>query len=117
MSSVRSDILARYSKFAKSLKQSPSMEVAVMFGVVADDAQSTTGHNLDLTRWETGLDPVCCGHGKLKEALDRNKADVPEEDAWRIPYIGKLLEARGEAYYLGDDLSRLTALVDSLCYS
>ena len=55
MSSVRSDILARYSKFAKSLKLSPSMEVSVMFGAAAGDAQSTTGHNLELIRWETGL--------------------------------------------------------------
>ena len=45
LSSVRSDILARYSKFVKGLRVSSSKEVTIMCGVVGNDVQSTTCHN------------------------------------------------------------------------
>ena len=57
-SSVRCDILARYSKFVKGLRVSPSKEVTIMCGVVAKDVQSTTGHNLSIIGWETRVDSL-----------------------------------------------------------
>ena len=42
---------------------------------------------------------------------------VPDEDIWRVKYLGKLLEARGEANYEREDTEQLTVLIDSLCSS
>ena len=42
-SSVRTDIMARYTRFIKGLQASPSMEVAVMFGVAKRDVRTVTG--------------------------------------------------------------------------
>jgi hypothetical protein len=115
LSSVRCDILARYSKFVKGLRVSPSMEVTIMCGVVARDVQSTTGHNLNILGWETGLDPLTCSQDKLRAALSMRLPAVPDGDTWRMNYLGKLLEARGQAHYKGDDVTELTDLIDSLC--
>ena len=88
-----------------------------MCGVVARDVQSTTGHNLSIMQWETGLDPLTCTQEQMKSALGMRVPDVPAGDSWRVKYLEKLLEARGEAHYLGDDVAELTALIDSLCCS
>ena len=48
--SVRMDILSRFVKFVKGLKASPSVEVAVMSGVVDRDIRSITGSNLEFLR-------------------------------------------------------------------
>ena len=117
LSSVRSDILSRYVKFARGLKFSPSMEVSVMFGVVAGDVSTTTGQNLNTIRSETGLDPLACSLVKVREELAGRLVAVPVGDVWRVKYLGKLLEARGEANYKGEDTHQLTVLIDSLCSS
>ena len=51
LTSVRDDIFARYIKFVRGLKMSPSKEVSVMCGVVAGDINTTTGQNLNVIRW------------------------------------------------------------------
>ena len=117
LSSVRSDILSRYVKFVRGLKLSPSREVAVMFGVVAGDVNTTTGQNMNILRLETGLDPLTSSLVKLKAELGRKLVAVPDEDIWRVKYLGKLLEARGEANYEREDTEQLTVLIDSLCSS
>ena len=88
-----------------------------MCGVVARDVQSTTGHNLNILGWETGLDPLTCSQDKLRAALSMRLPAVPDGDTWRMNYLGKLLEARGQAHYKGDDVMELTDLIDSLCTS
>ena len=37
------------------------------------------------------------------------------EDRWRLAYLGKLLEQRGELYHEMKDTEELTELIDSLC--
>ena len=114
-STVRNDVLSRYTKFVRGLRTSPSMEVSAMFGVVAGDVSTNTGQNLDLIRWETGLDPLSSSLVELKAALAIGVPAVPVMDTWRIEYLSKLLEARGEQYYMGEDSHHLTVLIDSLC--
>ena len=65
-SSVRADILARYTRYIQGLKNSPSKEVAVMFGVVQRDIRTVTGKNIALIGHETGLDPVLTCSWKVK---------------------------------------------------
>ena len=114
-SSVREDILARYVKFFLSLRSSPSTEVAVMCGVVSRDVRTTTGSNLALLKQETGCLPMEISSKKVKEVMCERRATVPEVDRWRLVYLAKLLEKRGEQYYQGADTDDLTTLIESLC--
>ena len=57
ISHVRSDILARYVTFLKSLMENPSLEVSILVHLVGRDIRTTTGNNLHLIRDLTGLDP------------------------------------------------------------
>ena len=115
ISHVRHDILARYVTFFKSLRNSPSVEVSILAHIVARDARTTTGSNLQLIRELCGLDPWSCSSGKVKEVLGNRLVHVPTQDLWRLSYLGKLLEQRGESYYQMGDTSELTELIDSIC--
>ena len=115
LTSVRIDILSRYIKFMAGLHSSPSMEVSVMSRVAAGDVRTTTGLNLRLIKLETGIDPLSSSAPRVKAALVVNRAPIPDSDRWRLRYLAKLLEARGEAHFLGKDTDNLTVLVDSLC--
>ena len=57
------------------------------------------------------------GPGQLKRALLQNEAKpVPTQDAWRVPFLRRLLEERLQHFYMGDKLqeSRIQGLIDSL---
>ena len=115
ISHVRDDILARYVTFLKSLRKSPSKEVSVLVHLVGRDVRTTTGNNLHLLRELTGLDPWCCTSREVKKVLVERLSAVPEQDLWRVPYLGKLLEQRGELHHQMLDTSELTELIESLC--
>ena len=117
LTSARMDILARYAKFARGLLVNPSMEVAVMAGVVRRDIRSVTGSNLALLKKETGVDPLHGSMSQLKAELDMKRVIPPDLDRWRVEYLGKLLAERGEAFYRADEsvVQRLSTLIDSLC--
>ena len=69
LTSVRTDALSRFSKFLQGLRRSPSREVAVMFGVVAGDVRTTTGHNLNMIKLETSFDPSLATSDSVKKIL------------------------------------------------
>ena len=114
---MRTVALSRYTKFLQGLRSSPSHEVRVMYGVVSGDVQSTTGHNLSMIKLETGLDPTKATSWAVKQQLVRKTPAVPERDRWRLGYLAKMLEARGEAFYAGKETELLSILIDSLCSS
>ena len=93
------------------------MEVAVMCGVAAGDVQTTTGSNRNLLEKETGLNMTTVGAPKVKQVLEEKIPAVPDRDKWRLAYLGKLLEERGEAHYAGCETGDMTDLIDSLCSS
>ena len=111
--SVREDLLARYTKFVRSLRSSPSAEVSVMLGVVSKDVRTNTGSNLTLLKQETGC--IELSSKKVKEVMFERRASVPEADRWRLVYLARLLEKRGEQHYQGADTGDLTNLIESLC--
>ena len=115
ISHVRDDILARYVTFLKSLRESPSEEVSVLVHLVGRDIRTTTGNNLHLIRDLSGLDPWACTSKDVKKVLGGRLREVPEQDMWRLPYLGKLLEQRGELHHNMLDTSELTELIDSIC--
>ena len=97
ISHTRDDILARYVTFLRALRKSPSKEVSVLVNIVGRDIRTTTGNNLHLVRDLTGLDPWSCSSGQVKKVLGDRLSEIPAQDMWRLGYLGKLLEQRGEA--------------------
>ena len=87
ISSVRSDAITRYIKFVAGLQSSPSMEVAVMFGVASKDVRTTTRRNLRLLKLETGLDSMTSNSERDRETealaakSKKRKLDGGEEGA------------------------------------
>ena len=56
--------------------------------------------------------------GKVKEGLSAGEPTAPNEDTWRISYLGKLLEERDKLVYSCDDeekVDNVQELIDSLC--
>ena len=116
---VRRDVIARYSGFYKSLLTSPCREVNILARVVAKDIRTTTARNLSLLETTTGGQTWATPSGKIREELAKRETDAPMVDAWRIPYLGRLLEERDTLSYMGEEhdeqMERVQELIDSLC--
>ena len=112
--SARIDILARFSNFYKKLRLSSSNEVQILVGIVSRDIRTTTARNLSFIREESGLDARDTS-SKIRESLIERRMGVPDEDSWRIGYLSKLLEERQQLSYHGQDMTRVTELIDALC--
>ena len=115
LSHVKTDIVAKYIPFFKSLRFSPSPEVSIASHIVARDVQTNTGSNLHYIKHLTGLDPWQCSSDKVKQVLGAKLTPVQDKDRWRLPYLGKLLEQRGEVFYQCGDCTELTELINSIC--
>jgi hypothetical protein len=68
-SSARTDILTRYCKFFKSLRNSPSWEVAVLSNLIARDRRSVDGSNVQLVMLENGCNMWTDSPGKVRSAF------------------------------------------------
>lgn len=117
VTSLRVNLLHRFRGFFWSLLKSPSPEVQVAVRLGARDIRSTVGANLALLRCETGLDPWVASPGQLRAALlEAERVDTPDSDAWRIPFLEKLLEEKLSHFYSGnkEEEERVKTLIDSL---
>ena len=116
---VRRDVLARYAGFYKSLLTSPCREVSILARLVAKDIRTTTARNMRMIEKETGGLTWAAPGGKIREELATREPAVPRVDAWRIPYLGRLLEERDVLVYQGEELceevEQVQELIDSLC--
>ena len=115
--SLRANLLSREVGFFRSLLASPSNEVTVIALLAARDIRSNLGSNLALVRELTKLDPWVEPRGLLLTALEKaDKRDVPPQDRWRLPFLKKLLAARLQAHYAGEEkeVERLQDLINSL---
>ena len=120
LDSARTDILVRFTKFLKSLRNSPSMEVRALVNLVSRDIKTTTGSNIRLVEEASGLSAWDTTKEKMREAIGKKElVDVDDQDRWRIPYLNKLLGQRQEMSYKGLDQelekSRMDDLINSLC--
>ena len=118
--SVKMDILSRYAGFYRSLLDSPSREVAILARIVAKDIRTTTASNLRLLEVETGGGTWRTTSPEIREKLKEKDPVAPVEDAWRVPYLGKLLEERDMLLYQGladsdEEVESVQSLIDSLC--
>ena len=116
--SVKRDVLSRYAGFYKSLLNSSCREVNILARMVAMDIRTTTARNLRLLEEETGGLTWASPSKKIKEELGTRVPAVPSEDAWRVPYLGKLLEERDRLVYQGEEdsneVEKVQELIDSL---
>ena len=117
LTSVKDDILAKYTGFFKGLRLSSSPEVSFMAYQVGRDLRTTTGRNLRFISEESGLDPWTASAASVKKVLSEKVSAVPEGETWRLPYLGLLLEQRQFAHYVGHDEeeNRISELIHSLC--
>ena len=52
-----------------------------------------------------------------KAVREREAVPVPPQDAWRVPYLRKLLEERLKQHYRGEkeEEAKVQSYIDSLC--
>ena len=79
------------------------------------DIRTTTSNNLHLVRDWSGLDSWSSSSKGVKSKLEARVSVVPDHDTWRVPYLARLLEQRGELHHEMLDTSVLTELIDSIC--
>jgi hypothetical protein len=117
VTSLRVSLLLRFRTFFRSLVTSPSPEVQVAALLAARDLRSSIGSNLALLQDESGLNPWTCSPGRLRAALlQAEEVPVTSAEAWRAPYMGRLLAERMAHFYSGNDkeVQRVQGLLDSL---
>ena len=112
---VRVQLMSRFVKFFRQLLKCDSREIMVVANIVARDVRSTTGFNVAMLERETGLSPWDVSPARFKEAFP--PVPVPEQDEWRVPYLGKLLKERYIMENNMQDTDMITELIDSLCTS
>ena len=113
--SLRNQVLARYTGFFHRLLDSPSEEVCLLANVVARDPSSNTADNLSYIKELSNLSPWSFSPGRIKAALP--VLEVPEHEQWRLGLLTSLLKLRDERHLTNLDNKRITAMIDSLCNS
>ena len=115
LSSTKEDIMIRYLQYFRGLLRSPCKEVLLMANLSARDVRSSVGRNLRYLQVESGLDPWTMSPAQLRSALFNSKAQTPQEDRWRLSYLARLLQERGQLHYECKDTLYHSSLIDSLC--
>jgi hypothetical protein len=112
--SLRNQILSRYSGFYRNLINSPSKEVRILARIVSGDPRSSTCSNLRYLQKMTGLSqPQFFSSAKVKIALPVKQ--VPESEKWRLGLLDNLLKMKKEKYLRVEDSKSICAMIDSLC--
>ena len=114
-SSLKKQILSRYTTFFQSLFTSASKEVRHLVRIVSRDAKSTVYKNVKFIENICGLSPW--DHPKLKILESFPKARVPDNNEWRLPMLKKMLEIRLEKDSSMENTDDLSKMIDSLCNS
>ena len=110
--------MARFTGFFTGLRNAPSGEVRTVALMCARDLRSTTGSNIRVVEEASGLSVWSSTTPQVRRAIkEKETVAVPLEDAWRVPFLQKLLEQRMQHYYSADKESeaRVQHLIDSLC--
>ena len=116
--SSRTEVLARFVTFFRSLRLAPSHEVRTAALLSARDLRTVTGGNVALVMTESGEDPWTASTATVREALRERELVQPEErDWWRCSYLSKLLEQRQYQHYRGmtEEEEETSRLINSLC--
>ena len=113
-SSLRNQVLSRYSGFFRGLLQSPSKEVRVLARMVSSDPRSSTCLNLRYLAQMTGLNkPEFLTSARIRMALPVKI--VPDGEKWRLGLLASLMKLKTEKYHQVQDFQHICAMIDSLC--
>ena len=93
LSSIKTDILIRYNKFARALDSSPSHEVRSLVKSVRTDRRTVTGRNMVFVEEEVGKDPNTLSRRQMLESLGKPEP-VPEGNGWVPSTLDDLLATR-----------------------
>ena len=110
---VKTELMARYVNFYKSLKKSNSQEVSFLAEVVSEDVRSTTARNLNLVKAEADVNPFTASANSVREAV--SKEVIPEGQAWRIQTLEYLLKERRSREAKLEPVNQLSFIIDALC--
>ena len=115
--SLRNQILGRYSKFVQKLFSSPSKEVMFLINLVFIDARSVTCNNIMFLNMKTDLNIIKRASWKVKSLLPVQY--VPQQEMFRIGLLDTLLETKYCKSYvsMNIDISQCNAMIASLCNS
>ena len=112
--SLRNQILSRYSGFYRKLLSSPSREVRVLARMVSSDPRSSTCSNLKYLDELTGMKKAqFFSSARVRMELPVQK--VPEAEQWRTGLMDNLMKMKKEKYLAVSDSKRICAMIDSLC--
>ena len=112
--SLRNQILSRYSGFYQNLLNSPSKEVRTLVRIVSADPRSATCSNLRYLQRITGLSqPQHYSSVRIKISLPVK--EVPESEKWRLGLLDNLMNMKEEKYLRVEDSKTICAMIDSLC--
>ena len=114
-SSLKKQILSRYTTFFQSLFTSASKEVRHLARIVSRDARSTVYQNVKLIEQISGLSPWDCSKCQITENI--LKAVIPGNNEWRLSLLKKMLATRMENESNMEDTEKLSKMIDSLCNS
>ena len=112
---VKQQLVGMFVNFVRKLLTSKSPEVCIVANMVARCSRSTTGRNLINIERETLLDPWVIPPWRIRNAVKRE--EVPANEGWRVQYLAKLLDARGEMEIMCENLEEINLLIDGLCSS
>ena len=115
LTTLKKQILSRYTTFFQSLFTSASKEVRHLVRIVSRDAKSTVYKNVKFIENICGLSPW--DHPKLKILESFPKARVPDNNEWRLPMLKRMLEIRLEKDSSMENTDDLSKMIDSLCNS
>ena len=118
--SAKVEILSRFVSFFRSLRAAPSHEVVSATLLLARDRRTTLARNIAFVQSQTGQDPWTASPQLIRSVItQRECVEPPSEDAWRLPYLAKLLAQREQLHTLGmeEEETRVQLLIDSLCKS
>ena len=118
--SAKTEILARFVRFFRSLRNSQSHEVVTAALLCARDRRTSLGQNIAFIEELSGRDIWETSPDLMRSILsEKETVSPPQEDIWRIPYLKKLLIQREELHVMGmeEEKEKLQEIIDSLCVS
>ena len=89
---VKTELMARFSKFYQNLVDSDSLEISVLAKIVSTEVNSTTAKNLALITKETGVQAENISPSQVRKLVKIEPIPVNQE--WRGPLLHKLLNER-----------------------
>ena len=117
--SVRVCLLGCFWKFFEGVLTSSSLEVRLVAIIASVDIRSTSGSNLFGVRKLCKIDKLSSPSALAIKSLllQEVKAEVPQRDDWRIPFLVKYLGERCQLQAKLMDTSEVDSLIASLCSS